>query len=60
MSPLITIWLSALATAILLMATVWKLWPSWRRHPGNGVTVAAGVSASPPRRHSSKQAPSRP
>lgn len=58
MSLLITIVLSALGTAILLMATVWNLWPSW--HPGHRVTGAAGVSPSPPRRHSSKQAPSRP
>jgi hypothetical protein len=60
MPLLVTIVLSALGTAILLMAMVWKLWPSWRPCPGIAVKVAGGVSPYLHRRHSSKQSPSRP
>jgi hypothetical protein len=60
MTLLLTIVLYALGTAMLLMAAVWKLWPSWHPCPWNAMKVAGGVPLYLRHRHSPKQAPSRP
>lgn len=60
MSLFVTVMMSALGTAILLMAMVWKLWPSWYSAPGNTVNVTGGGAPSLHRRNSPKQSPSRP
>jgi hypothetical protein len=60
MPLLTTIVIDALATAILLMAMVWVMWPSWQPGLRKAVKGSGGAALHLRRRNSPKPSLSRP